>query len=105
LASPPFVVAILVGHVPIGQDDNARRTFFALPALFRGLDFEIDVVSIFAFLIEVALKPVGPVCVVLDNLLEVVEELAVGIHAGDFNVRTGVANEIPLEKWDGLESF
>jgi hypothetical protein len=54
-------------------------------------------------LIEFPLESISPPGVVLDNLLEVIEELAIGINAGDLNVREGVADEVSLKKRHGLQ--
>src|SRR5215471_4859673 len=100
-----FVVAIFVGHVPIGQNDDSRSESLTLSSFFRISDFEVSIVAIFEFFTEVVLEPVGPLGVFFNNFFEVVEELAVGIDASDLNVRASMADEITLKKWDGLESL
>src|SRR5215470_4598929 len=100
-----FVVAIFVGHVPIGQNDDSLSKSLTLSSFFRISDFEVSIVAIFEFFTEVVLEPVGPLGVFFNNFFEVVEELAVGIDASDLNVRASMADEITLKKWDGLESL
>lgn len=102
MARAPFVKTILVGHVPARQNDDARGKPFSPSSLFRAADFEVDVVTISELLVKSALKAVGPLGVVLDNLLEVVEEFAVGVHPRDLDIGASVSNEIRLEERDGL---
>ena len=68
-----LVVAFLVGHVPTGQDYQARRQSFFLAPLLGVLDFEIDVVRVFDLPVVIALEFVRPHGVVFDDLIEVVE--------------------------------
>jgi hypothetical protein len=93
-----FVITVFVGPIPIGKDDDSWGQSFPLPPLFRIPDFEVDVVSVFELFVEVALEPIGPFGVVLDNLLEIVEKLTVGVYRCNFNVRASVLKEIALEE-------
>ena len=97
-----FVIAVFVRPIPIGKDDDSWRQSLALSPLFGIADFKVDVVSVLELFVEVALEPIGPSSIVLDDLLEVVEEFAVRVHAGDFDVGTGMLNEITLKEWNGL---
>src|SRR5215468_6162777 len=99
-----FVVPIFVRHVPVGQNHDTRCQSLAPPTLFRSFDFEVDVVPVLQLLIEFPLESISPFRVVLDNLLEVIEELSVGINPGDLNVREGVADEVSLKKRNGLKT-
>src|SRR5712664_3393125 len=76
----PFVVSVFVGHVPIGEDDDATWKSFPPSSFFRVPDFKIDVVPILQPFIKLTLKSVGPLGSVLN---ETIEELAVCIYAGD----------------------
>jgi hypothetical protein len=95
-----FVITVLVRPIPVGKDDDSWGQFFPLPPLFRIPDFEVDVVSVLEFSVEVALEPIGPFGVVFDDLLEIVEKLAVGVHASDLHVGSCMADEIALKEWD-----
>jgi hypothetical protein len=85
----------------LGADDSWGQSF-PLPPLFRIPDFEVDVISVLELFVEVTLESIGPFGVILDDLLEVIEELSVGIHARDLNVRKCVPYEVSLEEWNGL---
>jgi hypothetical protein len=95
-----LTVAVFVGHIPIGEDYDTRGKPFPFSSFFGVADFEIDVVRVLQFLVEVTLKSVGPLGIVLDDDLKVVEELPVGIHPCNFNVRARVLDEISLEEWN-----
>jgi hypothetical protein len=97
------VMTVFVGHVPIGEDDDARWKPFPLSSFFRVADFEIDIVRVLQLLAEGALKFVGPFGVVLDDHFKVIEELAVGVDPRNFNVGPSVLNDIALEEWNGLQ--
>jgi hypothetical protein len=97
-----FVIAVFVRPIKIRKDDDSWGQSLPLPPLFRISNFEVDVVSVLELLVEVALKSIGPLGVVFDDLLEVVEELSVGIHARNLNVRKCVPYEVSLEEWNGL---
>jgi hypothetical protein len=75
-----FVITVFVRPIPIGKDDDSWGQSLPLPPLFRIPDFEVDVISALELLVEVALEAIGPFGVVLDNLLEIVEKLAVGVY-------------------------
>jgi hypothetical protein len=98
-----FVIPVFVGHIPVGQDDNAGRESFPPSPLFRTADFEVDIVSIFEPFVKAALKSIGPLGIVFDNFLEVIKELAVGIDASNFNVGPRMAEEISPKESDGLK--
>src|SRR5271170_964971 len=89
-----LVIAFFVGHIPTGQDDQARRQSLFLAPLLGVPDFEIDVVRVFDLLVVFALEFVGPYSIVFDDLIEVVEEFPVGVHAGAFHVGAGVADYV-----------
>src|SRR5208282_1507185 len=93
-----LVVAFFVGHIPTGQDYQARRQSLSLSSLLGVLDFEIDVVRVFDPLVVFALEFVRPNCVVFDDLVEVVEEFPVGVHPCTFHVRTGIADYVTVEQ-------
>jgi hypothetical protein len=93
-----FVIAVFVRPITIGKDDDSWGQSLPLPPLFRISDFEVDVVSVLEPFVEFALEPIGPFGVVLDNLLEIVEKLTVGVYPCNFNVRASVLKEIALEE-------
>ncbi len=97
------VETVFVGHIPIREDYDARRESLSLPSFLGVSDFEKDIVPVLELLIEPALKSIGPFRVVLDDRFEVVEELAVGINARNFDVRASMLNKIALEEWDRLQ--
>jgi hypothetical protein len=97
--------SIFVGHIPIREDDHARRQPLSFSSLLGISDFEIDVVPILELLVKPALKPIGPLCVVLNDGFKVIEELTVGINTRNFNVGTSVLDKVALEEWDRLQLF
>jgi hypothetical protein len=107
-SSPPgliLVEAVFVRHIPIGKDDDPWSKAFALSTLFRGPNFEVDIVPVLEPFTEFALKTVSPFGVILNNLLEVIEKLSVGVHPRDFNVRQGVTDQLALKKWHLLQTL
>jgi hypothetical protein len=76
-----FVVAVLVAHIPSGEDDHTWWQALLLAPLFGVFDIEIHVVSVFALPVTLSLKPLGRRGIVLDHGVEV-EEFPIGIHAG-----------------------
>jgi hypothetical protein len=99
------VDSVFIGHIPIRKYDHARRQSLTLSSLFGVSDFEVNVIAILEVLIEPALKSIGPFCVVLYDVFEVVEELAVGIYASNFNARSSVTDKITLEESNRLQLF
>jgi hypothetical protein len=95
-----FVMAVFVRPITIGKDYDSWGQSFPLPPQFRISDFEVDIVSILELIVEAALEPIGPFSVVLDNLLEVVEELAVGIDASDLHIGSCMPDEFALKERD-----
>jgi hypothetical protein len=93
-----FVMQVFVGPVPIRKDDDSGRKSFALPPFFRFADFKVDVVSVLQLFVEVALEPISPFGVVFDDLLEVIEELTVCVHTGDFDIGPRMPNENTLKE-------
>jgi hypothetical protein len=91
---------VLVGHVPIRKNDDTRRKPFPFPSLFGATNIEINVIPVFQFLVKGTLKPVGPLRVELNNLLEVVEKLAIGVHASDLHIGSCMPDELALKEWD-----
>jgi len=94
------VITVFVRPIPIGKDDDSWGQSLPLPPLFRIPDLEVDVVSVLEPFVEVALEAIGPFGVVLDNLFEVVEELAIGVHASDLHVGSSMLDEFALKEWD-----
>jgi hypothetical protein len=92
------VESVFIGHIPIRKNDHARWQSLTLSSLFGVSDFEVNVIAILEVMIESALKSIRPFCVVLDDVFEVVEELAVGINTSNFNVGASVPDEITLEE-------
>ena len=95
-----FVITVFVRPIPVGKHDDSWGQSFPLPPLFRIPDFEVDVVSVLEFSVEVALEPIGPFGVVFDELLEFVEKLAVAVHASDLHVGSCMPDEFALKEWD-----
>jgi hypothetical protein len=62
-----FVVALLIGNIPSGEDHHARRQSLLLAPLLGILDVEIDVIRVFGLLLVLALKAVSPRRIVLDQ--------------------------------------
>jgi hypothetical protein len=100
-----FVISVFVGHIPIRQNNDSGRQSLPLPSLFRIADFKVDVVTISELCVKGTLKPVGPLGVILNNLLKVVEELAVRVYTRNLDVGAGVLNEIALKEWNGLQTL
>jgi hypothetical protein len=95
-----LVITVFVRPIPIGKDHDSWGQSFPLPPLFRIPDFEVDIVSVLELFVEVALESIGPFGIVLDDLLEVVEKLAVGVHASDLHVGSCLPDEFALKEWD-----
>jgi hypothetical protein len=95
-----FVMAVFVRPITIGKDYDSWGQSFPLSPQFRISDFEVDVVSILELIVEVALEPIGPFGVVLDDLLEVVEKLTIGVNTSDLHVGSCMPNECALKEWD-----
>src|SRR5580700_8780716 len=92
LLSVSLVVAVLVAHVPSGQDHHAGRQALLLASLFGVFDIKIHVVQVLGFSVILTLKLVGPRCVVLDHGVKVVEEFPIGIHTGSLHLGADTPN-------------
>ena len=97
-----FVITVFVRPIPIGKDDDSWGQSFPLPSLFRIPDFEVDVVSVLELFLKVALEPIGPFGVVFDDLLEVVEKLAVGVYPSDLHVGSCMPDKFALKETGAL---
>jgi hypothetical protein len=88
----------LVILVPAGEQDGARRQIFLFPLLLAFLQFEIEIERVFALPVMISSELIGPVCVFLDGVGELVEELAVNIYAGALHLGAGVADLVFVEQ-------
>jgi len=83
---------------PVGKDRKPWRKAFLFSPLLPFLDFEIEVFDIFRLAVIISLELVRPTSIPLDDLVELVKEFPVGVHACALYLSTGVADDIALEK-------
>jgi hypothetical protein len=98
-------MAVFIGHIPTRQNYDTRGKPFPLSPLFRVANFEIDVIPVFQLFVKGALKPVGPLGVVLYDFFKAVEEFTVGIHTRVLDIGACVLNEVTLKKRNGLQTL
>src|SRR5262249_11574836 len=91
--------------IPAGEQDGARRQTFRFAFILVFLYFKVKVVRIFALPVMITAKSVSPGCVLLDDLAEVVEELAVDVHTSALDLGAGITDLVFVEQGCSFDSF
>jgi hypothetical protein len=89
LLSLLLAVAVLVAHIPAGEDDHTWWEALLLAPIFGVFDVEINIVRVVGFPVVLSLKPVGPGRIVLGEFFKAVEEFPIRIHTGSLHFGGG----------------
>jgi hypothetical protein len=81
-----FVIAPLISHVPILQEGYPRREALLLSRLLPPPNLEVSAVGAYPFLPARIRELTGPSLILLEDLMELVKELAIEIHLDEHDL-------------------